>query len=107
MNNNTTLQKQAQANSQNLPTNPSLRGSENNSQASFDIREHLDQLEEDGGSAPKNEHSYHCPVCQAPNFKVNLNTGRYGSYSCDCATSEEGKKAIRDTVSPPQYQATG
>ena len=75
-----------------------------NQSSTFDIRDHLDKLTLDGGSAGKNEQSFHCPNCQAPNFKIDLKTGRYGTYSCPCGTTEEGKKAIRNAVSPPQYQ---
>jgi len=67
----------------------------------FDIREHLDRLEPDGGSNdPRGDHSFHCPVCEATNFKVNIVTGRWGSFSCDCAATEAGKRRIRDAISP-------
>jgi len=72
----------------------------------FDIREHLDQLTEDGGKAGRHETSYHCPVCEAPNFKVDHRSGRYGSYSCHCATSEEGKRKIRNAVAPQRTKKT-
>ncbi|NBD19041.1 MAG: hypothetical protein GVY04_23800 [Cyanobacteria bacterium] len=74
--------------------------------STFDIRDHLDQLTEDGGSAGRHETSYHCPVCEAPNFKVDHRSGRYGSYSCDCATTEEGKRKIRNAVAPQRTQKT-
>jgi uncharacterized Zn finger protein (UPF0148 family) len=74
--------------------------------ATFDIRDHLDQLSEDGGKAGRHETSYHCPVCQAPNFKVDHRNGRYGSYSCDCATTEEGKRKIRNVVAPQRTEKT-
>jgi len=72
----------------------------------FDIRDHLDQLTEDGGKSGRNETSYHCPVCEAPNFKVDHRSGRYGSYSCDCATTEEGKRKIRNAVAPQRTKKT-
>ena len=74
--------------------------------ATFDIRNHLDQLTEDGGSAGRHETSYHCPNCEAPNFKVDHRTGRYGSYSCNCATTEEGKRKIRNAVAPQRTEKT-
>ena len=99
INNNNTLTHAQQTNL----GNPSLN--ENRSHSSFDIRDHLDQLTEDGGSASKGWESFQCPACQAPNFKVEMKTGRYITGSCACATTEQGKKQIRDTVAPPQYQA--
>ena len=42
---------------------------------SFSILDHLDKLTEDGGTAGRNEISYHCPACGAENFKVNQQTG--------------------------------
>ena len=40
-----------------------------------------------------------------PNFKVNVVTGKWGSFGCDCASTEEGKRAIRNALSPakPRY----
>jgi CRISPR-associated protein Cmr3 len=72
----------------------------NSSTKNFDIREHIHNLSEDGGSHGRNEGSYHCPICDAPNFKVNLSSGKYSTFSCDCASTEEGKKKIRDAVAP-------
>ena len=72
----------------------------------FDILQHLDQLEPDGGTNnPRGDHSYKCPHCGAPNFKVNVVTGKWFSYGCDCASSEAGKRAIRNALSPakPRY----
>lgn len=68
---------------------------------SFDILQHLDRLEPDGGSNdPRGDHSYLCPVCGAENFKVNIRTGKWGSFSCDCANSEDGKRKIRNALNP-------
>ena len=72
----------------------------------FDILQHLDQLEPDGGTnTPRGDHSFKCPNCGAPNFKVNVVTGKWFSYGCDCASSEAGKRAIRNALSPakPRY----
>ena len=72
----------------------------------FDILQHLDQLEPDGGTNnPRGDHSFKCPNCGAPNFKVNVVTGKWFSYGCDCASSEAGKRAIRNALSPakPHY----
>lgn len=33
-------------------------------------------------------------------------SGRYGSYSCDCATTEEGKRKIRNAVAPQRTKKT-
>ena len=39
----------------------------------FDIRNHVDKLRRDGGKdSDYGDRSYHCPVCDAPNFKVNF-----------------------------------
>ena len=67
----------------------------------FDILQHLDQLKPDGGTNNlRGDHSFHCPVCEAPNFKVNVVTGKWFSYGCDCASTEAGKRAIREALSP-------
>jgi hypothetical protein len=67
----------------------------------FNILEHLDRLTPDGGSNdPKGDHSFHCPACGAPNFKVNIRTGKWAGFNCDCANTEDGKRRIRNAVSP-------
>ena len=72
----------------------------------FDILQHLDQLEPDGGTNnPRGDHSFHCPVCEAPNFKVNVANGKWAAYGCDCASTEEGKRAIRQALSPARPPA--
>ena len=74
----------------------------------FDILQHLDQLKPDGGTNnPRGDHSFHCPKCDAPNFKVNVVTGKGFSYGCDCASTEEGKRAIRHALSPAKNQNQG
>ena len=66
----------------------------------FDIRNFSDQLILDGGSQSATEFSYQCPICGADNFKVCQKTGKYQTFGCDCASTTEGKKAIRDKVAP-------
>ena len=67
----------------------------------FDILQHLDQLKPDGGTNnPRGDHSFHCPECGAPNFKVNVANGKWGSFGCECANTEAGKRAIREALSP-------
>ena len=67
----------------------------------FDMRNHVDKLRRDGGKDSSNgDRSYHCPVCDAPNFKVNIKTGKWQAWSCHCAATEEGKREIRQAVSP-------
>ena len=69
--------------------------------AEFQILDHLDKLEPDGGANdPRGDHSFFCPVCGAKNFKVNIRTGKWGTYSCDCSSTENGKRKIRDAISP-------
>lgn len=68
--------------------------------AAFDILSHIDKLIPDGGSVSNGDHSYKCPLCAAANFKVNLRTGRWGTFSCDCGSTEDGKRRIRDALSP-------
>ena len=72
----------------------------------FDILQHLDQLEPDGGTNnPRGDHSFHCPNCGANNFKVNVVTSKWFTYGCDCASTEEGKRAIRQALSPARPPA--
>jgi hypothetical protein len=71
---------------------------------SFNILNHLDQLTPDGGSHGRHEGTYHCPVCGAENFKVSLKTGKYSTYSCNCAATAAGKKAIREAIAPLTWE---
>lgn len=67
----------------------------------FEILEHIDKLTPDGGTNdPRGDHSFHCPVCDAPNFKVNVRTGKWGAWNCDCTATETGKRKIREALSP-------
>ena len=67
----------------------------------FEILHHLDQLEPDGGTNnPRGDHSFKCPACGAPNFKVNVVNGKWFTYGCECANTEEGKRSIRNALSP-------
>jgi hypothetical protein len=69
--------------------------------AEFNILNHFDSLKPDGGTNdPRGDHSFLCPVCEAPNFKVHITTGKWGTFSCDCANTESGKRKIRDALSP-------
>ena len=74
----------------------------------FDILQHLDQLKPDGGTnTPRGDHSFLCPLCGSSNFKVNIANGKWFSYGCDCARSEEGKRAIRNALSPAKNPNQG
>ena len=74
----------------------------------FDILQHLDHLQPDGGTNnPRGDHSFHCPVCEAPNFKVNVANGKWGAYGCECSGTEEGKRAIRNALSPAKNHVPG
>ncbi|WP_415409428.1 AAA family ATPase [Synechococcus sp. A10-1-5-9] len=69
----------------------------------FEIRDHLAKLQPDGGTnTPNGDHSFLCPVpgCGAPNFKVNLGTGKWAAYGCKCSSTEKGKRAIREALAP-------
>ena len=69
--------------------------------AEFNILDHLERLKSDGGSnTPNGDHSFKCPACGANNFKVNLSTGKWGGFSCDCSSTEQGKRRIREALSP-------
>ena len=65
------------------------------------MRNHTQKLTLDGGKEGSNgDVSYFCPVCKAKNFKVNKKTGRWFAWGCSCSQTEEGKRLIRETVSP-------
>ena len=67
----------------------------------FEMRNHVAKLKRDGGKDSTNgDRSYFCPLCNEPNFKVNQITGKWFAWGCDCSQSEEGKKEIREAVSP-------
>ncbi|MEO0768649.1 MAG: VapE domain-containing protein [Cyanobacteria bacterium J06649_4] len=70
----------------------------------FNILEYLQKLNPDGGSHGKHEGSYHCPSCTAKNFKVNLNTGQYSSFGCDCMETPQGRQAVIEVLSPSTWQ---
>ena len=69
----------------------------------FEIRDHLANLQPDGDTnTPNGDNSFLCPVpgCGALNFKVNLCTGKWAAYGCNCSRTEKGKRAIREALSP-------
>ena len=66
----------------------------------FDILEHLDKLVPDGGSETADNKSFQCPLCSSNNFKVSISTGKWSTFGCNCASTEEGKKKIRQALSP-------
>ena len=67
----------------------------------FNILEHLDRLTPDGGAnVPGGDHSFHCPACDAPNFKVNVASAKWNCFGCDCSSTEDGKRRIRNALSP-------
>ena len=68
--------------------------------AEFNILDHLDQLESDGGKNTATELSYQCPSCGSSNFKVNKKTGEWSTFGCDCGATEEGKRKIREAINP-------
>ena len=74
----------------------------------FDILQHLDQLKPDGGTNnPRGDHSFLCPLCGSSNFKVNVANGKWFTYGCECASTEEGKRAIRNALSPAKNPNPG
>ena len=65
------------------------------------MRNHVDKLRRDGGKDGSNgDISYFCPLCNEPNFKVNKITGKWFAWGCNCSETEEGKREIRQKVSP-------
>jgi len=66
----------------------------------FSILEHIEKLTPDTGTQTNGNPSFLCPVCEAPNFKIDLKTGKYNAFSCDCTSTEQGKKAIIEKLSP-------
>jgi hypothetical protein len=85
---------------QNVSNSYSQYSSQTVSPQPFDIRDHLDRLTLDGGTQTAGNPSYLCPVCGSSNFKVEQKTGKYSTFGCDCAGTERGKKAIRDSIAP-------
>jgi putative DNA primase/helicase len=57
---------------------------------SFDIRDHLDQLE-----PGKGKNKYTCPVCGGRNLSVAPKTGAFKCWSGDCSTAD-----IREAIRP-------
>ena len=72
----------------------------------FNILQHLDKLEPDGGSnTPQGDHSFKCPSCGSSNFKVHIKSGKYATFGCDCSKTEEGKRRIRHALSPSSHKS--
>ena len=75
--------------------------------AEFNILDHLDKLVPDGGGNQSNgDHSFHCPSCESNNFKVNVKTGKWNTFGCNCGSTENGKRKIREALSPAKAQGT-
>jgi predicted P-loop ATPase len=70
----------------------------------FSILDYLENLQPDGGSHERYEGSYHCPICDAKNFKVDLKTGAYQGWSCSCMDTPAGRQAVRDAIAPRNWQ---
>ena len=67
----------------------------------FDILESLDRLKPDGGTnVPGGDHSFYCPACGEPNFKVHVTNGKWNCFGCDCSSTEDGKRRVRDAIAP-------
>ena len=76
--------------------------------AEFNILAHIDKLTPDGGrNSPSGDHSFLCPVCNLSNFKVNVRTGKWKCFGCSCSENEDGKRRIRDVLSPAKSEYSG
>lgn len=62
---------------------------------SFDIRDHLEQLEPN----PQESGKFFCPACGGHNLSINLSTGAYNCWADD---SEQHRALIRENLSPSQ-----
>lgn len=51
-----------------------------------DILSYISLLTPDNGSCSGSEKSFYCPVCNAKNFKINTETGRYKTFTCNCSS---------------------
>ncbi|NEQ47525.1 MAG: hypothetical protein F6K00_29880 [Leptolyngbya sp. SIOISBB] len=60
----------------------------------FKILDHLNKLQADGGRQIPSQGSYRCPVCGAHNFKVDLKSGKYSGFGCDCTKTAAGKRQV-------------
>lgn len=70
----------------------------------FSILDHIDKLTPDNGTQTNGSKSFECPACGAANFKIDIKTGKYNTFSCDCATTEQGKKKIREIIAPSTWE---
>ncbi|MBD2429380.1 VapE domain-containing protein, partial [Phormidium sp. FACHB-1136] len=71
---------------------------------SFSILSHLNQLVPVEGKSTATTGEYHCPVCNAENFKVDLKTGKYNAFGCDCMATAAGKQRVIDAISPATWE---
>ena len=65
----------------------------------FDIREHIEQLEVN----PKDKSKYFCPACGGHNLSISLQTGAYNCWADD---SEGHRALIRENLSPTELKPT-
>jgi len=65
----------------------------------FDIRDHLDQLE----ANPRESGKYFCPACGGHNLSINLTTGAYNCWADD---TEAHRALIRENLSPARLEPT-
>lgn len=76
--------------------------------AEFNILAHINKLTPDGGrNSPLGDHSFFCPVCKSSNFKVHIHTGKWNCFGCSCSENEDGKRRIRDVLSPAKSDYSG
>ena len=65
----------------------------------FDILQHLDQLEWDGGTNnPRGDQSFKCPACGAPNFKVNVANGKWGPTGASAPAPRRARMAVKSEI---------
>jgi hypothetical protein len=76
--------------------------------AEFNILACIDKLTPDGGrNSLTGDHSFFCPACKAHNFKVHIHTGKWACFGCSCSENEDGKRKIRDILSPAKSEHSG
>ena len=74
----------------------------------FNILDFIDQLEPDGGTNhPRGDHSFKCPACGAPNFKVNVANGKWGSFGCGAPAPRRASGLFARPVSGQAPAKTG
>lgn len=94
-----------------IDSNKNNGTSQYNSGEKFDPRDYLHNLTlvEGKGKQSPSQGEYHCPICNAENFKIDLEAGKYYTWGCACNLGDAKTKQAfimaikRETTGSTRY----